>query len=218
MIVLILYRIERVTNLGVDVVASYERAGRKYVVLEFSDEFDLNNVSNDGIEEFRISRPRLPRIPIPGNGIPGVAEGRYVTDKPEKKANIEEGWIVAFGREITETDFIQGGISAFFGGAAGVVVWAKQLIEESISALSESVRDKLSNEVKDAAIKFATEILEDLCNGKKPGEALKNVENIGFKAGIAQYQGKNQVKVLGSGWNTVSTTLAFQPYIGVKIN
>ena len=191
--------------MSVEVVASYERNQKKYVVLEI-DNTDINSYSLSFAHH--ISNRNF-------------IESRYITNKFEKKGKIEEGWIVAFGIEITETDIskaiVAAGLSIFTSNPVVIYAWMEELVTESIGKMPNRIRDNFSSEAKDEAIKFAIEIIRELIKGKGAGELLKKIGNINFKAGVGEYIGENQVKAFGGGWNIISETHFWQPYIGIKI-
>ncbi|XZJ40754.1 hypothetical protein ACSXCW_03640 [Clostridium perfringens] len=203
----------------VELISSYERNNKKYIILEIDDNIALQEINIKESNFFRT--PAIPSIPTPSISIDDIVGTRYVTNKWDTKRGIEDGWIVAYGREITETDFIEGivatGISIYTANPEALYLWINNLIEESIARIIESIKEKLTNEVKDQAIIFAMETIKGLVSDKSGGDVIKEIGGIGFKAGVASYTGHNQAKALGSDWHTISTTNAFQPYVGIKI-
>lgn len=195
-----------------EIVTSYERNSKAYVLLEFNG---LGNIiGTPAVPQEMPESFRFPRIPSPTDSI---CETRFKTDKWDKKAEIEKDWMVAYAREITETDIAILTVEVIFGGAAGLYEWISRIIAESISMLSSEITEKLIPEVKEEAIKFMTEVLTRLMDGKSISESTKEINGIGFKAGIAKYSGVNQIKCFGSGWNnTTPPTFSLQPYIGIK--
>jgi hypothetical protein len=150
----------------------------------------------------------------------------YWTNKWEKKDEIREGgWKVAWGRELTETDAIEGtvaaGISIYTGNAAALTAWIKNLVAESVNQMSSSIQNTFTEAAKEQAIALAKTTISNLLHGQTSGSQLLQFGNVQFKAGVGKYAGKNRqwipnLSAEGGYWQTLSTTWAYQPYVALR--
>lgn len=149
-----------------------------------------------------------------------ISGGTYQSNKKDIKKKIEQGWIVAYGQEITEMDLADGvvavGISVLSSNPAPFIKWVTELVNESISELEKNITsDETINKVKNDMVNFAIAKLKLIIINKKVEEASKIFGDFGIKVGLASYSGKNKTNIFG-GDKTISTTNAWQPYIGIK--
>ena len=170
--------------------------------------------------------------------VPAAAyAGKYVTNKWDKKNAVKNGgWHVAYGRELTETDAIRGGVAAgvsiYSGNSGPFIAWMENLIEESITGMERalgSLGNEISRDAKRRARDLAMHTIKDLLRGKRPGVSdILRMGKIEFKVGTSQYNGKNRewdpTKDCNfrnftdcGGYRTISTTVAFVPYVAFRI-
>lgn len=153
--------------------------------------------------------------------------GKFETNKWEIKEEVKKGgWEVAEGRELTETDAIQGvvaaGVSIYSGNSAPFVAWLTKLLNESLNKLSGNIQSQFTEVAKKQALDLARTTIKDLMSGQpKSGEALVQLGNIQFKVGVSHYIGKNREWIInlskeGGYWQTISTTHAYQPYVAMR--
>lgn len=162
--------------------------------------------------------------------------GKFVTNKWEKKAAVRNGgWYVAYGRELTETDVIHGlvaaGISIYTSNSVVVSTWAQNLIKESIVEMQTSlgqVSNQFGLEAQRRSRNLAIHVIRDLLRGKRPGvSGILRHGVVEFKAGVSEYNGRNQVwdPTYGcsfgnfthcGGYRTISTTWALVPYVAIR--
>ncbi|BBM86181.1 hypothetical protein UABAM_04567 [Candidatus Uabimicrobium amorphum] len=165
----------------------------------------------------------------------------YETTKWKVRDRIRKGgWRVAWGREVTEVDLLEiaGAIGAdvYGGGGTATMSVLEQIGLESIEKLSENVVDEFSgyfegqleslmDEVTDFAQQIILTFFKALIDGKSPEDAIGDLVTalerkaqeakgfrIEFKAGVAEYSGKNKVAGV-----TLSPTISWQPYIAVRL-
>lgn len=153
----------------------------------------------------------------------------YETNKWDVKNRVRSGaWKVAEGREITETDLIQGtvaaGISIYTGDATAFVTWVENLVRESITQLSTSIQREVSDAARQQSIDLANRTIRRLISGRSAGVELLNIGNVQFKAGVSKYTGRNRTWIPnpfsrdGGYWQTLSTTHAWQPYVAFRLS
>lgn len=160
------------------------------------------------------------------------ALARFETNKWDKKKAVKNGgWYVAYGRELTETDVIEGavaaGVSVYTANTGPIMAWAERLIDESIAEMQRSLGrlgSEFGQEAQRRARNVAVSQIKKLIQGKRADESgIHNFGNIEFKAGVSEYNGRNMVwdpfyncpNDCG-GWNTVSTTWALVPYVKLR--
>lgn len=161
-------------------------------------------------------------MPVPG-------DTQFVTNKWDKINQVQSGtpsWSVAYGRELTETDAIQGavaaGVSIFIDDPAPFEGWLDDLIDQSITVFQQNVQTVFTQVVLQQAIQLAMTTLKGLLGGN-PQEGVQSLQSEGFefKAGVSEYNGQNQFWVPnlspdGGFWQTSSTTLSYCPYVAVR--
>jgi len=90
------------------------------------------------------------------------------------KGNMENqiragGWIVAYGRELTEQDALEGavaiGVSIFSANSSPALEWLDELVNESLAKLETSILNTFTSAVRQEAINFALKVLQNLLQG-----------------------------------------------------
>ena len=122
--------------------------------------------------------------------------GKYITNKWDKKIEIEAGgWVAAWSDDISETDAINGvvaaGVSIYTGSAAVFIAWVKQLVERTIDSLISSASREFPDAVFDKVLPLATDTIKAAIEGKDAKEVLKQYDTVDFKAGAIRYSGRN---------------------------
>ena len=143
--------------------------------------------------------------------------GSWESNKEDVKVRIREGnWKVAFGREITYDDVAEA------VATAGESI--DQLVTESVNQMEESIRDTITPEVKREAAQYAQRVIRNLIQGKNVGEQVHDIGRFNFKAGIAEFIGKNFVWIPnlsreGGYWQFVPpNVISYCPYVGFRFN
>ena len=121
----------------------------------------------------------------------------YKTNKFELVAKQENGgWVLAWSKDITETDAINGvvaaGISIYTGGAA-FSLWVSELVDRTINSVADSGRRRFPEYVRVQSKELAQQVIYAAIQGKSPQQALKNFDTVDFKAGAIRYTGGNYV-------------------------
>lgn len=159
-------------------------------------------------------------MPFPG-------ETRFETNKGDKKRRVKNGgWEEAYGRELTETDLLEGivaaGVSVLSENPAAFNAWVAQLVRESVAVFAANIRQRFTEVAQQQAQRLAERILRSLLRGRREGVDFLRIQDIHFKAGVSGYNGHNQVWVPnfsreGGFWQTTTSTLAFQPYVAMRL-
>jgi hypothetical protein len=130
--------------------------------------------------------------------------GKYITNKWDKKIEIEAGgWVAAWSDDISETDAINGvvaaGVSIYTGSPAVFIAWVKQLVERTIDSLISSASREFPDAVFDKVLPLATDTIKAAIEGKDAKEVPKQYDTVDFKAGAIRYSGRNYE------WNGVTS-------------
>lgn len=107
---------------------------------------------------------------------------------------------------------------------APVIAWITNLIYESLEQMDQSIANNLAPEAREEAIQFAQQVLRNLIQGKNVGEQVHDIGRFNFKAGIAEFIGKNYVWIPnlsreGGYWQFVPpNVISYCPYVGLRFN
>src|SRR5438132_11504004 len=126
------------------------------------------------------------------------AYGKYRSNKPRLMKEVQaDGWVVAWAKDISETDAIKGvvaaGVSVYATNPAPSIEWVRQLVDRTIASLTASARQRFSQELRSQAEKFAREAIEAAIRGKNANEILRQFDTVDFKAGAIKYSGGNYI-------------------------
>lgn len=140
----------------------------------------------------------------------------YETNKPERKAKVEEGgWVVAWADDVSETDAITGvvaaGVSIYAGNPAPFLQWVEALVQRTIDSLINSAQGVFPNAILGQVKQLAADTIKSAVSGKSAKEVLKEYDTVDFKAGAIKYEGKNT-----AGGVTISTTWGIKPYVAFR--
>jgi hypothetical protein len=160
----------------------------------------------------------------------------FVSNRKTVKARVENGgWKCGYGREITETDAIQGavaaGVSIYSGNTAAIMAWLDQLIAESIAQMQAAIVATFTAVAREQAAEFAKQVIRTMLQGRLDQEDYKQFGTLAFKAGVCQFLGQNQVWVPGTDigellstgdaggfWKPVGPhTVAYCPFVGLRV-
>lgn len=173
---------------------------------------DINNTVNSAGRDINNAVNRV------GNDLNAAVNraGEYETNKFDLKSKVEEGnWIVAWSDDISETDvasgIVAGGISIYSANPAPFLAWIQDLVNRTISSLTEDARDKFPDAIKEQVNQLASEVIKQAIQGKDTREVFEQFDTVDFKAGAIKYSGRNMA--FGA---TVSTTWGMKPYIAFR--
>ena len=149
--------------------------------------------------------------------------GKYITNKWDKKAEVEAGaWVAAWSDDISETDAINGvvaaGVSIYTANPAAFIEWVTALIERTIDSLISSAQrefpDAILGQVKDLAV----EIIKSAVDGRDAKETLKQFDTVDFKAGAIRYSGRNyEWNVFAQRYDPIGPpTWGLKPYVAFR--
>lgn len=126
----------------------------------------------------------------------------YETNKFDRKAKVEKGgWVVAWAKDISETDAIEGvvagGVSIYSANPAPFIAWVETLVERTISSLMASAKEEFPNAIRRQAMDLAMEAIKAAIQGQDAREVFRQYDTVDFKAGAIKYSGRNYQNV----WN-----------------
>jgi hypothetical protein len=149
--------------------------------------------------------------------VPSCGFTGYKTNKPERKAAVEEGsWHVAWADDISETDvgrgLVSAGVSVYSSNPAPFLAWITELTNRTISSLSDSAEQAIfTPEVRKQTEGLAADIIKKAVKGKSAREIFREFERVQVKAGAIEYNGGNYVCS-----NLITPTWGLKPYIAVR--
>lgn len=148
----------------------------------------------------------------------GVDKGMgYQTNKFDLKSRVEtDGWVAAWGQDVSETDAAEGvvaaGVSVFGANPEAFPLWVDQLVDRTLTSLGNDARERFTAEAYKQVQGLAREAIATAIRGKSANEVLRNYDTIDFKAGAIQYSGRNYI-----GSVNVSRTWGLKPYVAFRV-
>jgi hypothetical protein len=152
---------------------------------------------------------------------PSKANAYHDTNKWERRANLENGWMVFYSQEISHVEMIKiaaaiAADSTFSGGSATTTYFGNFARESVVKLLSEA---------KSKASKQTFEVLQSTLTPSKLLSAIRtsfngkevglNLAGLDVRVGRETYNRAECLKVLGRK-RCVSTPNTYEPYIRIK--
>ena len=158
--------------------------------------------------------------------------GRFITDRDTVENSIRNnGWVVAFGRELTYQDAATGlvasGVSIYTSNPAAVMAWLDDLVTQCVQTMGLAIAQTFTPTVRNVAESFAVNVIRGLLSGQVSGESFQNLTNTQFKAGVAKFTGQNQewnpianlgnLSNAGEWENLGPPVISLCPYVGIQV-
>lgn len=154
--------------------------------------------------------------------MPSKADAFHQTNKWERRANLENGWMVFYSKEISHVEMLKiaaaiaadstvsggGATTAYFGSFASESL--AKLLSEAKGKSSKQTFEVLKNNL--TASKLLSSIRTSF-NGKEVG---LNLAGLDIRVGRETYNRAECVKVKYIGKKCVSTPNTYEPYIRIK--
>ena len=145
----------------------------------------------------------------------GVDAG-YQTNKFELKSAVEaEGWVVAWGEDVTERDAAQGvvaaGVSIYSANPAPFVEWCNQLVERTVNSVVADGKRQFPTAIRGQVRDLANQVIKEALQGKDARQVFRRFDTVDFKAGAIRYSGRNYI-----GDRTIDTTWGIKPFVAFR--